>query len=123
MKTMFVYVPSRQNNHAGEDYDNLLEVPEIPTIETFKDISDIVRNRIRGLWHTMPADDPSRKVVVTLDGHAPYSVILIDLQILMKEEENIEIELQGTIIPQDRDISDPETLDVLGKLGGKFARA
>jgi len=119
MKTMLICVPSRRNNHAGEDYDNILidEIPEIPTIENFKDVADLIRNRIRGLWHSIPADDPKRKVVVTLDGHAPYSVILTDLQILMKSEERIELELCGTIIPTERDIRDSETLELLSKIG------
>lgn len=122
MKTMFMFVPSRQNNHVGEDYDNHLEVPEIPTATDFKDIADIVRNRIRGLWNSMPVDDPCRKVVVTLDGHAPYSVILVDLKILMKAEEQIDIELRGTIIDGERELQDPETISLLNRMGGQYAK-
>ena len=124
-KTMLVCVPSRCNNHAGEYYDEILidDIPEIPTMETFQDIANIIRGRIRKLWHSIPADDVSRKVVVTLDGHAPYSVILTDLQILMKSEEGIELELNGTIIPSERDIRDPETIDVITRMGGQFVKA
>lgn len=122
MKTMLIHAPSKNNNHVGEEYDNLLEVPEIPDVENIQQVSEIIRNRIRKLWHEMTEDDTARKVAITLDGHAVYATLLINLQQRMKPEEGIVVELLGNINQGPRDIQDSETQEILQKMGGQFAK-
>ena len=122
MKTMLIHTSSNQNAHAGEEYDDLLVVPDIPDTENIQQVSDIVRGHIRKLWHDMTENDPARKVAITLDGHAVYATLLINLQQRMKPEEGIAIELLGAMNQGPRDVHDSETQEILHKMGGQYAK-
>ena len=113
MKSMFVCAESKVNEHIGEEYDYILEVTDSPTTENIQEFGDRIRNRIRALWVEQDGED--KAVTVNLHGPSPYNAMLINLKILMKEEEGIEVTLD---YPHEevRGTSDPETLEVISKL-------
>lgn len=113
MKSMFICAENKVNDHVGEEYDYILEVEDGPTTENVQEIADRIRNRIRALWNEQEGDE--RKVSVNLHGPSPYNAMLINLKILMKDEENIDVSLD---YPHEevRTTQDPETLEVLDKL-------
>jgi len=91
MKFLLVCDEKSINNHVGEEYDEILEVIQIPTTDNIKSWADRVRSALVGLWNLDKSDD--KKVVVTLDSSAPYRAVLINLRIKMGEENGIKIEL------------------------------
>ena len=114
MKTMFICVESKVNDHVGEEYDYILEVEDVPTTENIQELGNRIRGRIRALWEEQK-DAEERLVTVNLHGPSPYNAMLINLKIIMKEEEGIELKLD---YPHEevRTSSDPETVEVMGKL-------
>ena len=116
MKTLFVCADRKINNHIGEEYDFILEVPEQPTTDNIADWANRIRGRIRALWmEQVEAKDPDPKVVCNMDGPTPYNGILNNLQIIMKAEEGIIIELPYMEHIQTK-VTDPETIELLRKL-------
>ncbi len=121
MKTLFVCAEDKINSHVGEEYDFILEVQSQPTTETIADWANRIRGRIRALWmEEVKSDDPNAaviypKVVCHLDGPTPYNAILNNLQIIMKAEEGIDIELPYMESVK-RVVTDEETLELLKKL-------
>jgi hypothetical protein len=126
MKTLFVVCPRNVNRHAGEIYDAILEVSDQPTTEDIQDWANRIRDSIRGLWEEQVGgikDDPDKTlvtkepigVVVTLDAANPYHAVLANLQIIMKAEEGTVVELPYAK-PKEAP-RDPETLDMLKRLG------
>ena len=113
MKTMFICAESKVNEHVGEEYDYILEVEDAPTTENIQEIADRIRCRIRALWNKQEGDE--RLISVNLHGPSPYNAMLINLKIIMKEEEGIELKLD---YPHEevRTSSDPETIEVMDKL-------
>lgn len=93
MKTFFICSEKRMGDHAGEEYDDYLEVEDSPTTETIDEWGNRIRGRLRKLWHEEMQDDQDKRIVVTLDGPSPYNAMLINLMVIMKEEEGIVIEL------------------------------
>lgn len=117
MKTLFIVSERKVNDHVGEEYDYILEVDDQPTTETIQEIGDRIRTRIRSLWmeQTRPEEgepEPNPAVVCTVDAVTPYRAMLVDLQILLKDQEGIEIDLPG-INPMP-EVTDPEARHVLG---------
>jgi len=114
MKTMFVCAEGKTNEHVGEEYDYILEVPDAPTTENIQETADRIRTRIRSLWMEQDGED-GRGVSVNLHGPSPYNAMLINLKILMDKDEGIEVSLD---YPHEevRTTSDPETNEVLDKL-------
>jgi len=125
MKTLFVCSETNINDHVGEEYDSILEVPNSPTTETIQEISNRLRNRIRGLWvedktpegATREVDDP-QCVAVYLSGPSPYNVMLQNLKIMMRGEESIEVELPYLDDMPERFI-DEETQEVIDRLDNR----
>jgi len=115
MQTLFVVSSAKVNRHVGEDYDEILEVENQPTTETIQDWANRIKDSIRSLWHAQ-VDGDDRKVVVTLDAVTPYNAILLNLQIIMKAEEGIVIELPYWIPPE---VKDAEARELLVKMDGK----
>jgi len=113
MKTMFICVEDKINEHVGEEYDYILEVDGAPTTENIQEIADRIRGRIRALWNEQEGDD--RVVSLKLHGPSPYNAMLMNLKIIMKQEEGIELVLD---YPHEefRTTEDPETKEVIGKL-------
>jgi hypothetical protein len=121
-KSLFVCVSKHINNHVGEEYDSILEVEDSPTTETIQDWANRITGRIRKLWHEqVKPDDPNHvainaKVVCHLDGPTPYHAILANMQIRMKADESVVIDLPYAKEPE---VTDPEALELLKKLDGK----
>lgn len=117
MKTLFVVCSAKVNKHVGEDYDEILEVENQPTTETIQDWANRMKDSIRSLWHAQVGEGTSNmKVVVTLDAATPYNAILLNLQIIMKAEEGIIVELPYYKPPE---VEDTEAKELLSKLDGK----
>ena len=91
MKTLLVVSSRRLEYHAGEEYDDFIEVGHNPSIENVKEWSNRIANRIRKLWNE--DKDEEKGISVYLDGASPYNAFLQDAQIFMKENENIDIKL------------------------------
>ena len=117
MKLLFVVSERLVNNHVGEEYDCILEVEHQPTVETIGEWANKIRNQIRFLWAEQK-NDKDKRVVVNLDAASPFNAMLINLKIIMKAEEGIEIEL-AYLKDNTREIRDRETLEVLKKLERK----
>ena len=122
MKTLFIVSDRRVNKHVGEEYDYILEVDDQPTTETIQEIFTRVRTRIRALWHEqVKPEDPDAvainpKVVCHLDAASPFVAMLLDLQIVLKEAEGIEIELPGLEEFVHRQPQDAEARELLEKM-------
>lgn len=118
MKSLFVCSDKKINSHVGEEYDFILEVQDQPTTETILDWANRIRGRIRALWEEQVKEGTSNmKVVCHLDGPTPYNAVLNNLQIIMKAEEGIIIELPY-MAGVDMTVTDPETIELLNKLDG-----
>lgn len=118
MKSLFVCSSNKINNHVGEEYDFILEVIDKPTTENISEYANRIRGKIRSIWmEQVNTNDPEPKVVCHLDGPTPYNAILNNLQIIMKEEEKIVIELPYMANVK-MEVTDPEALSILAKLDG-----
>jgi hypothetical protein len=117
MKTLFVCAKRNVDRHDGEEYDDILEVEDQPTTETIQDWANRMMDHIRKL-NVADAGSADRGVSVFLDAASPYNAMLINLQILMKANEGIRIELpylKSTVPTTD----DPEAVKVIEKLEGR----
>jgi hypothetical protein len=118
MKTFLIYSEKKINNHVGEYYDEIFEVPHTPTTSSIESDAVQIRILIKKLWDLDTAD-PNRDgdigVVVYLDAASPYVAMLIDYQIVMEKEQGIKIHLphikEPILTP-----NDPEALELLRKL-------
>ena len=128
MKTMFVVSASNVNKHVGEEYDLILEVENQPTTATIQDWANRIKEGILSLWGAQVGpNDPNRtavnpKVSVNLDAASPYHAVLLNLQVIMKAEGGVEIELPYMTAEMkarvERDeIEDREARELLKKLG------
>jgi len=106
------------NDHVGEYYDDIFEVPHQPTTDDIQEYATEVRERIRDLWK-QDVQDSKREgdpvVQVHLDGASPFNAMLIDFQIVLKEAENIKVELPY-LDSAIRTTEDSETKEVIRKL-------
>jgi hypothetical protein len=114
MKRMIVCAERFLIRHDGEEYDEILEVEDQPTTATIQSWAERVKGRIRKL---NAADEGSadRGVSVTVDAASPFNAMLINLQIIMKAEEGIRIDLPNldATVPE---VTDPEALRRIEKL-------
>ena len=99
MKNFLICIEYRINDHIGEEYDDILEVEDMPTQITIADWADLIKGRIRKLWNEdSEIDEDSgdkievweKGVEIVLDGTPPYHTMLMRLQPLMLKEESIE---------------------------------
>jgi len=104
MKTLFVVGKSRLSDHGGETYDDYIEVEDAPTQDTIREWAFRIMGRVRKLWAESEGDD-NRCVAITYDAAAPYKVILMEAQLLMKQEEEIIIELPF-LTPEEKEEQD-----------------
>jgi hypothetical protein len=118
MKTLAVLAKVKQNVHAGEEYDSILIVENIPTTETIDRWGETLMREIRMLFQKDKSTGDEGKVVVTLDGPSPYNAILLNLQVILKAEEGITIELPY-LSPDFFKTDDPETNELLARIGEK----
>jgi hypothetical protein len=120
MKTLFICSSRKVNSHVGEEYDVILEVEDQPTTSTIAEWAHRIKDKIRFLWHEQEGSD-DRRVVCYLDGPTPYNAILNNLQIIMKDEEGIVVELPY-MVELRQEVTDPETIELLSKLEGGSSR-
>ena len=118
MKTLFVGAKSKMNKHAGEFYDEVLEVEDLPTTETIDRWGNAITAVIRKLHSEDKLAGGDGVVRVNLDAVSPYNAILMNLQIILKKQEGTSIELPY-LPPDFFKTDDPETKDLLSKIGEK----
>lgn len=117
-KTLFVCAASRMNAHIGETYDEIMEVENSPTTQTIDRWGESIMRSIRNLHQQDKAAGGDGVVKAFLDGASPYNQILMNLQIILKKEGNIDIELP--YLPADLyKVEDPETKELLNRIGEK----
>ena len=118
MKTLFICSERKINDHVGEYYDDVIEVPHQPTVNGIEEVAKQVRESIRALWK-QDQEDPERNgepcVQATLDGASPFNAMLIDYQIVMGKEENIKLELPY-LESAERTTQDREAQELIQKL-------
>jgi hypothetical protein len=124
MKTFLICIEYNINNHVGEEYDDILEVEDMPTQMTIAHWADRIKGRIRKLWNEdsdIDEDDGSkienweRGVEIYLDGTAPYHTILMRLQLVMKKEEGIDFDVPYVEDLDEEVVSDSQKEDFLRK--------
>jgi hypothetical protein len=124
MRTMIVVASGSINDHAGEEYDAIVEVEDQPTTDTIAEWADRIRNTIRRLWKEEVGTDDNVNAVanpgvsVSLHAASPFNAMLINLQILMEKDEGIVVilpYLESTV----RTTTDSETLGVIEKLDAR----
>lgn len=120
MKTFLVVSDRKIQDHMGEEWDDYIEVPHQPTTDVIQEWANRIRGRIRKLWNedATSEDEPRdegdpQEVHVYLDAASPFNAMLINLQIIMKTEEDIVVELPYN---EEQDITDSETLETIAKL-------
>lgn len=117
MKSMFVVAENKVNSHIGEEYDIIVEVPNEPTTENIKPYADRVMAGIDDLWKEDSGSE-DRRIVVHLDAASPFAAMLVNLQIIMKAQAGINIDLPWNA-PEDLDALDRESKEILAKLEHK----
>jgi len=114
MKSMIVLAGRKINEHVGEEYDTIVEVADEPTTENIQIYANEVMAGIKDLWNQQKGDE-NRSVRIYLDAASPFAAMLINLQIIMKKQDGIEITL-----PWDKPINikelDQESREILKKL-------
>ena len=118
MKTLFVCAEGKINDHVDEEYDYILEVDDMPTTESIAALFNRVRDRIRALWMEDTEGGVERGVSVNLDGPSPYNAMLIDLEIVLREEEKIVLNL-SYLDSALRTTNDIEAQQVIDKLDNR----
>ena len=118
MKTLFVCSERKINDHVGEYYDAIIEVPHQPTANGIEEIATQVREEIRALWK-QDAEDSEREgepcIQAHLDAASPFNAMLIDYQIVVGKEEGIKLELPY-LETTERTTDDKEAQELIEKL-------
>jgi hypothetical protein len=118
MKTLFVCSERKINDHVGEYYDDVIEVPHQPVVDAIEEVARLVRESIRSLWR-QDLQDPEREgepcVRAFLDAASPFNAMLIDYQIVVGKEENIKLELPY-LESVERTTEDREANELIKKL-------
>lgn len=118
MKSVFVVSEKLVNNHVGEEYDVIVEVAHEPTTDNIQTYAEQVMAGIRALWKQDQSEtkegDPC-KVVVHLDAAGPFAAMLVNLQIILKAQEGIVVDLPWDKPPAVEEL-DAESKEVLRKL-------
>lgn len=117
MKTLFICAKCKSGTHTGEEYDEILYVENLPTIDNIQQWADVIGVSIRKLHSQDKANGGDGVVSVSLDAHMAFNGVLCNYQVILKSEG---IEIQLPYLPKDwKDVHDKETLDVLHKFGEK----
>jgi hypothetical protein len=82
---VFVVGKSLNDNHIGEEYDFIHEVPDQFCFESAPEHALLLRGVVRSGFY-----DYSKDVEVITDFHSSWDVMIEDLKVVMKEEEGIE---------------------------------
>ena len=119
MRTLFIVAMSKVVKHEDEEYDYIIQVPDEPTTENIGELGNRIRCRIRALNEEQLADGETEPVVsVKLDGASPFNAMLINLKILMKDEENVQVSLD---YPHEEELEsdDDEARELINRLDKK----
>lgn len=108
MKSMIILAENKIDDHVGEEYDVIMVVDNSPTTENIQDYANEVVGHIRNLW-TEQEGKEHRSVVVYLDASCLFSAMLVNLQIIMKKQDDIDITLPWDK-PMEMSSLDKETL-------------
>lgn len=118
MKTLFICSERKINDHVGEYYDGIVEVPHQPTADGIEEVAGRVREEIRALWK-QDKEDPERegepRIEAHLDAASPFNAMLIDYQIVMGKEEGVTLELPY-LSSVERTTEDREAKELIQKL-------
>ena len=126
MKTLFVCSDKRLDHHAGEEYDEIIEVPHQPVVSantqygytpenaTIEPYAKAIRNAILDLWE-QDSESENRSVKVWLDAHSAFNAMLIDYKATMYNEHGIVIELPY-LDKETRTTNDRETEQLLNRM-------
>ena len=119
MRTIFIVAGCKVNQHAGEEYDTIIEVLDEPTTDNIQTCADQVMSGIKELWKQQEGDS-DRKIVAYMDATSPFLAMLLNLQIIMKAQDGIDIEMPWYTPPdlQALDLESKTILERLDKQGG-----
>lgn len=118
MKSLFICSERKINDHVGEYYDDIIEVPHQPVSKGIEEIAAKVRESIKNLWKEDQQDSEREGepcVKAYLDGASPFNAMLIDYQIVLGKEEGITLELPY-LESTERSTNDEEANEVIRKL-------
>jgi len=94
VKTFFICADSRINFHVDEEYDDYIQVEDIPTSDTLNEYAHRIQGRIRGLQHQMEQEnDVDKREVVTIDAIPHYAIMMDHIALAMKRDEKITVEI------------------------------
>lgn len=117
MKTLFICSERKVNDHVGEYYDDIIEVPHQPVSQGIEEVAGQVRDSIRKLWKE-DSEDTEREgepcVHAHLDAASPFNAMLIDYMVVMGDE-GIKLELPY-LESAERTTEDTEANEVIRKL-------
>ena len=93
MKSVIVISESGMQFHGGEYYDSIIDVEDCPTTATVDLLADKISMAIRNQWHE---DEGAidRLVLVTIDAHPAFQVVVLSLVDVMKAEEGIVVKIK-----------------------------
>jgi hypothetical protein len=83
--SIFIVGKSLVNNHLGEEYDFVHEIPDNVCFDSLPEHSFLLRGVIRSAWY-----DFSHDIDVICDCNPEWYMMIEDLLVVMKEEEAIE---------------------------------
>jgi len=117
MKTLFIVAHNRVNAHAGEDYDDILEVDNLPQIGDMPKWASAIRQKLIALWD-IDEGGGNRSVKVSIDAYAAFGAMVSNFKVLLKAEFGIEIDTSEFDFPDEARIPalDRESQELLAKL-------
>ena len=87
--SVFIVGKSLVDNHLGEDYDFIHEVPDSVCFDSVAEHELLLRGVIRSAWY-----DYSHDIEVICDFDQSWDTVIEDLKITMKDEEGIEFKIK-----------------------------
>jgi hypothetical protein len=93
MKTLFICANRCRQLHVNEEYDEIMYVDDVPTIQNIQNWALRIKDAIRRLWAQQTGED--RLVKISMDAANPYRAATINIQVIIKGEESILTEFEG----------------------------
>jgi hypothetical protein len=128
MKTILICSDRKMNNHVGEYYDEIIEVPHQPVFQDpsrgtdthdegryIQPYFDKIQRAILSLWEKDKGDCDEPIVSVWLDAASPFNAMLIDLKVVLNDSKGIVIELPY-LESTERKSADPKVQATLDQL-------
>jgi hypothetical protein len=119
MKSIIIVSERKINDHVGEYYDDIIEVPHQPTAKTIETVAKQVRESIVKLWKEDQEDlerTEEPRIEAHLDAASPFNAMLIDYQLVLSEAEGIKLELPYLDSTERKTCSDREANELIEKL-------